>query len=244
MVVKAWTDAIPSDMSAVNRMRAGERSDMIYQLYQALTFHWATCRHTKSLDGAFDPLEETMKTATWMAGQEKAESQMGTQVKLTAHELSRKFLQYATIPSIEAHRTCLFCGHECVDEPNHNKLVLEENLKREIEYEDKENAYHRALTTGSDPKTTRKPSRPTAKFQIYQCHCGEIGCVDSEGKNCPILCIDPKTEKHYGRDLVTGRCLCPICSCGCKVSYRVRMCFCVCMMVNCNLFLTYRDTYS
>jgi hypothetical protein len=162
--------------------------------------------------------------AAWMAGQEKAESQMGTQVKLTAHQLGRKFLQNASLPSIEAHRTCLFCGHECIDEPNHNKLVLEENLKREADYEEKENAYHAALTMGTNPKTTRKPNRPTAKFQIYQCHCGEIGCVDCNGKNCPIQCIDSRTGKHYGQDPVTGRCLCPICGCPCKVSYRVCIC--------------------
>ena len=30
-------------------------------------------------------------------------------------------------------QVCLyFCGHECVDELNENKLVLEENLKREV----------------------------------------------------------------------------------------------------------------
>jgi hypothetical protein len=58
------------------------------------------------------------------------------------------------------------------------------------------------------------------------------------------MCIDPKTEKHYGWDLVTEECcLCPICSCGCKVGYRVCMCFCICMMVNCNLFSTFCDTY-
>ena len=149
MVVKAWTDAIPSDIPAVNKMLAPERSHTMYQLYQALVFHRATCRPTKSLVEAFDPLEATVKTATWMAGQEKAESQMGTQVKLTPHQLGRRFLQNASIPFIEAHRTCLFCGHDCVDEPNHNKSVLEENLKREAEYEAKENAYHTALTAGS-----------------------------------------------------------------------------------------------
>ena len=130
--MKVWNDAIPPDMPAVNKMKAAERSDTMYQLHQALRFHRNVCQPTKSLDASFDPLDEAVKTATTMATQEKAESQMGTQVKLTAHQLSRKFLQNAFLPCLEAREICLFCGHECVDELNENKLVLEENLKREV----------------------------------------------------------------------------------------------------------------
>jgi hypothetical protein len=151
-------------------------------------------------------------------------------LKLTKEQESRKYLQGgAFLPSDDAHRCCVFCKHNSVDEPPSNLTVVSRNEQKAIEDNEKMEAFKKFKNgTGPEvrnPKTGKvyktKPQGSKMEALVLQCHCHEFHCAregSDVGSTCPFRCIDLNGSR-YPWIVDKGGCQCPACLCRCKKAY-------------------------
>ena len=159
-------------------------------------------------------------------------------VSLKGADKDRKYLENGYLPNIASNRLCISCStndvqHAYVDEPNSNRDALARNLTAQSQYDaqraiDETTWANGGIVTNSNGgiiQHGRKRPQPKLQMVVLQCHCAQFGCTTSEGevpkRHCPIQCIDNKTGQRYKFDDITGKCLCPICSCDCHACYTV-----------------------
>jgi hypothetical protein len=81
-----------------------------------------------SMDYLRNEIKNMRKEAHDTVKQKKQDSMHNQLIKLNLAEKNRKFMEDGFIPTDESHRTCPFCRHSNLDEPDSNGSLLDSNL--------------------------------------------------------------------------------------------------------------------
>ena len=206
--------------------------ETIYKIYSATTVlsptstnHTALTKDQKKAivtvhtHVASAKLDATTKLQTAFSSQFLSSNQ------LKQGEYDRPYLVEGYLPVCQEIRKCICCKHSFVDEPNTNKVAVENNRRTRASHEalvasDNDTWANGGIVhnaRGGEMQRGRRRNEPKYEVLILNCHCTQFGCTTSHGvvpkKECPIRCIDPSTGSRYGMNPETGECMCPICMC-------------------------------
>ena len=166
-------------------------------------------------DIAYQCLEPCFKMVEELKQKVHEHSIMGAKdllVSVDGTERNRKFLQGGTVPVDPSLRSCLFCGHEFVDEPTvfNNQVKIHNKFKEEQHQLVLEK--WRLESHGSGEKK-RAPQLLGLRDLILHCHCSQMKCNRGGGGSCAKCRRNP--------NMTADNCGCEICNCPCAVAYKV-----------------------
>jgi hypothetical protein len=218
-----------------SRFRASEVAEYLYEISIVFDAYRADSAYHQlrndPLNDIFTAIDSMMSQARQDAESNLLDHANAARVKLSPRELDRSYLMNGYKPQNPACQRCAFCDHDYVDEPNSNRIALEENRKRIVAHDnakidaEAKKARGEQLFGAKGKPISRAPTVPKCLPVYYQCHCFQQHNIRSDGSDqdsttCQIKCTDPETGKKYPRDK-NGMPTCPICSCMCQAAYKV-----------------------
>jgi hypothetical protein len=128
------------------------------------------------------------------------------------------------VPNIPEHLICMFCKHDCIDEPATNTRVRRRNNLKKVACDEQLASCNRALSFGEQPMTkdrkpiTKTPSTPTHEDEVCHCHCSTMFCVSATQGTCRAGLV--ATVQQMDKD---GICKCDVCLCPRAKACKVRL---------------------
>ena len=114
-----------------------------------------------------------------------------------------------------AHRTCLGCNHNYIDEPSSNKTLQQKYETLLREFKDKKKLAQEEAKKQNG--VTKRIKAPKLSQPHRQCHCSQLLCLtvgSNVGSSCPIEC-KKQDGSPFGVDISVNY-ACPVCSCRCS----------------------------
>jgi hypothetical protein len=116
------------------RFRAADVAEHLYEISVIFDAYRASSGYrflrNDPLNDILTNIDSMMSQARQDAESDLLDSASASRVKLSPRELDRPYLVDGYKPEDPAFQLCAFCGHDYVDEPNSNRIALEENRKR------------------------------------------------------------------------------------------------------------------